>query len=99
FHRLGEDFLVGIWQPHVPGAEVSVAPNPFANEAVLSVKGLRDASPLSLQVFNLQGVMIREMQTAGDRFRLQKTDWPAGIYLFHVRQNGAVVGSGKLIVR
>ena len=99
FHRLGENFLVGTWQPHVPGAIVKVTPNPFADETTLEVNGLRKSAPLQLQVFDLQGVVIREMETPGAFFTLKKGDWPAGVYFFAIRQEGKLVGSGKLVVK
>ncbi len=97
FHRLGEDFLVGTWQPHLSGADVKVTPNPFTDEATLEVTGLHGNDPLHLQVFNLQGLAIKEMETSGAVFRLRKEDWPAGIYLFSISQGGRLVGSGKLM--
>ncbi len=97
FHRLGENFLVGTWQPHQPGAEVKVTPNPFADETLLEVKGLRDSGSLQLQVFDLQGVVVSEMETAGTVFQLRKGDWPTGIYFFTIRREGKLVGSGKLV--
>lgn len=98
FHRLGENFLVRAWQPFVPGARVSVSPNPFSHAALLEVKGLRSNTPLRLRVFDLQGVVVGEMETPDAIFHLEKGDWPAGIYLFQISQEGKLVGSGKLAV-
>ena len=99
FHRLGENFIVGTWQPHEPGAEVQVTPNPFADEATLEVKGLRKNAPLQLQVFDSQGTVVREMETPGTFFTLKKGNWPAGVYFFVIRQEGKLVGSGKLAAK
>ncbi|MBV6442858.1 MAG: T9SS C-terminal target domain-containing protein [Haliscomenobacteraceae bacterium CHB4] len=99
FHRLGENFVVRAWQPFVPGADVTVAPNPFSDEALLTVKGLRNNAPLRLRVFDLQGQVVNETETTGTVFHLRKGDWPAGVYLFQISQNGAVIGSGKLAVK
>ena len=99
FHRLGENFIVGVWQPRVPGAAVTVSPNPFGDEARLEVKGLRSSAPLHLRVFDLQGIALRDMETTGSVFTLKKGDWPSGVYLFHIQQEGKLVGSGKLVVK
>jgi len=99
FHRLGENFIVGVWQPRVPGAAVTVSPNPFGNEARLEVTGLRSSAPIRLRVIDLQGIVLRDMETSGTIFNLRKGDWPAGIYLFHIEQEGKLVGSGKLVVK
>ncbi len=98
-HRLGENFIVGVWQPRVPGAAVAVSPNPFDNAARLEVTGLRSTAPIRLRVIDLQGIVLHDMETSGTVFNLRKGDWPAGIYLFHIEQEGKLVGSGKLVVK
>ncbi|GAB4487286.1 MAG: hypothetical protein OHK0019_02130 [Saprospiraceae bacterium] len=99
FHRLGENFVVSGWQPFMPGAEVKVSPNPFSEQAIVEVKGLRSTAPLRLRMFDLQGKIAREMETSSTIFTLQKNNWPAGVYLFSVFQEGKIVGSGKLMVK
>jgi len=100
FHRLGENFVtVGLWQPRVPGAQVIASPNPFSEETLLEVKGLKNTRALRLQVFDFQGNEIRTMESEGNTFRLKKGGWPAGIYFFKITQQGKIVGSGKLIAQ
>ena len=98
FHRLGENFVVGTWQPHQPGAEVSISPNPFGDWTTLAIKGLKKDGRLRLQVFDLQGVLVREQASGSAVFQLERGDWQAGVYLFSITQDGKSVGSGKLIV-
>jgi uncharacterized repeat protein (TIGR01451 family) len=99
-HRVGENFLsVGLWQPAQPNYAVSVSPNPFAEETLLSVKGLTDSEGLLLQVIDFQGKTIREEHSEGFLFKLKRGDWPSGVYFFNIRQKGQIVGSGKLIVQ
>ncbi len=98
FHRLGENFLtVGLWQPATPRAEISAVPNPFHEETTLTVKGLLRNDALKLQVFDLRGNVLREMETESGEFHLKKGEWQSGIYLFKITQNGQLVGSGKLV--
>lgn len=99
FHRLGENFVVRAWQPFVSGAEVLVSPNPFGDEARMELKGLRSSAPLRLRVFDLQGTPLRDVETTGSIFTLRKGDWPAGVYIFQIQQEGKLVGSGKLVVK
>ena len=99
FHRLGENFILSAWRPFVPGAEVKVSPNPFGDAANLEVKGLKNAASLRLRVFDAQGMPVREMESAGAVFRVQRTDWPAGVYFFQVWQEGRMVGTGKMVVK
>ncbi|MFN0215154.1 MAG: T9SS type A sorting domain-containing protein [Saprospiraceae bacterium] len=98
FHRLGENFItVGLWQPFVPEARVTAVPNPFNEQTILEVKGLLRSGGLRLQVFDLQGKVVRETESENVFFHLRKGDWPSGIYLFKITQNGQLVGNGKLI--
>ena len=99
-HRLGENFLmVGLWQPHMPLAQVIATPNPFTQETVLSVKGLKSNRALRLQVFDSQGNELRVLETEENFFLLKKGDWPAGMYFFKITQQGKIVGNGKLIAQ
>jgi hypothetical protein len=97
---LGEHFItVGAWQPVQPNYAVSVTPNPFVDAAILEVKGLKQNSPLRLQVFDLQGKLQIEMESANAQFQLKKGNLSAGTYLFKVDQKGETVGSGKLLIQ
>jgi len=99
-HRLGENFLtVGLWMPQRPQYEVLVSPNPFGETARLEVKGLDSALPIHLQVIDLQGEIVRDETSAGTTILLKKGSLPAGMYLFKIDQKGALVGSGKLVVK
>jgi uncharacterized repeat protein (TIGR01451 family) len=98
FHRLGQNFVtVGLWQALVPDAKVIAMPNPFQDQTILEVKGLARNTGLRLQVFDLRGKVVREMYSENEFFHLKKGDWPSGIYMFKITQNGKLVGSGKLM--
>ncbi|MFN0175843.1 MAG: T9SS type A sorting domain-containing protein [Saprospiraceae bacterium] len=99
-HRLGENFItVGLWQPEQPEYEVLVSPNPFSDAAILEVKGLRQNTPLYLQVFDLQGKLQMEMDSDAPVFQLKKGRLAAGLYLFKIEQGGVTVGNGKLVIQ
>jgi hypothetical protein len=98
FHRLGENFItVGLWQPFVPEAQVIAIPNPFSEQTTLEVKGLVRSGGLRLQVLDLRGNLVQEMESGNEFFQLRKGDWPSGVYLFRITQNGRLVGTGKLM--
>ena len=100
FHRLGEQFVTtGLWQPHVPGATIVVSPNPFDQQARLEVKGMTTNNPLELQVFDLQGNKVREINSINASFLLNKGNCPNGVYLFRISEKGKLVGTGKLMVQ
>ncbi|MCC7465672.1 MAG: hypothetical protein IT261_05355 [Saprospiraceae bacterium] len=99
-HRLGENFVtVGLWQPGRPQYAVQVTPNPLSDAALLEIKGLSSTQGLQLQVFDLQGSMRLEMRADQPVFRLNAGFLPAGTYLFHIVQEGRMVGTGKLMVQ
>ncbi|HAD11699.1 MAG TPA: hypothetical protein DCF33_04585, partial [Saprospirales bacterium] len=76
-----------------------VSPNPFSDVAMLELKGLEKTQGLQLQVFDLQGVML--LQQRGDQpvFSLPAGALPKGTYLFHITQDGKILGTGKLMVQ
>lgn len=97
-HRLGHNFVtVGLWQAYLPEVEIMAAPNPFVDQTILEVKGLGHYRDLQLQVFDIQGNVVREMRADQGLFLLKKGDWPSGVYLFRITQNGRLLGNGKLI--
>jgi uncharacterized repeat protein (TIGR01451 family) len=98
FHRLGENFItVGLWQPEIPAATVVAMPNPFNQQTILEVKGLAHNAGLRLEVYDLRGNVVRTMESENAFFQLKKGDWPSGIYLFKITQNGRLIGNGKLM--
>lgn len=98
FHRLGENFItVGLWTPETPDATVVAMPNPFNQQTVLEVKGLSHNAGLRLEVYDLRGNVVRIMESENAIFQLKKGDWPSGVYLFKITQNGRLVGNGKLM--
>jgi uncharacterized repeat protein (TIGR01451 family) len=99
YHRLGENFVtVGTWQALIPEAEISIAPNPFSDQALLQLKGLTKNGDYRLQVMDLQGNVRQTLHSVDGVFRLQRGNWPAGMYLFHITLNGRPAASGKLVV-
>lgn len=99
YHRLGEHFLtVGTWEGRRPEYAVAVQPNPFGEQAELSISGLSDSRNLSLQLSDLQGNIVRTMHSDSGRFEILRANLPAGMYVFEVRQEGRLLGRGKLVM-
>jgi hypothetical protein len=78
---------------------VQVSPNPFSEAALLELKGLDNTRNLQLQVFDLQGVMLLQQQGDHPVFTLQAGALPSGTYLFNIKQDGKILGTGKLMVQ
>ncbi|MBN8681132.1 MAG: T9SS type A sorting domain-containing protein [Chitinophagales bacterium] len=77
-------------------AEVQIAPNPFANETVLSIN-LQQAETLNIQITDLSGRTIRSINTgkqypAGlNLVPLSFESLPNGLYLVSIRSEGGVL--------
>ena len=99
-HRLGENFVtVGLWQPIQAQYTIQVSPNPFSQEAMLTVNGVLDTAPMYLQVFDLQGKMQFEMRSEGSIFHLKRMHLSSGMYAFKISQSGKPLGTGKLMIQ
>lgn len=100
FHRVGEHFiLVSDWEPQQTSVLVRASPNPFIAETHLEIQGLISQAPLRLQIFDLQGLTVGEMTSNGGGGQVKRGCLQAGIYPFSIRQNGFLVGRGKLVVQ
>ncbi|MFN0033566.1 MAG: hypothetical protein ACKVUS_00780 [Saprospiraceae bacterium] len=100
FHRVGEKFIhVSAWEPNQASVQVRAVPNPFVSETQLEVLGLASRASLLLQIFDLHGKTVREMTDEAGIFRVKKGDLRSGVYPFNIKQNGLLVGQGKLVVQ
>jgi uncharacterized repeat protein (TIGR01451 family) len=82
-------------------SNVKVYPNPFSDFTVFELK----EGPLNiLSVFNvfelydMTGRLIRSHSFEGNRFKLEKRNLEAGVYLFKIVGDNQVVGVGKVSV-
>lgn len=74
---------------------LSIAPNPFQTQSVLSVRGMKGSAPTLISIYNTKGQIVRQMSFAGrseinwswDGKDMHQTDVSPGIYL--VRVTGA----------
>lgn len=99
YHVLQENFItVGSWEPQKPEIQIVASPNPFSESTRLTLKGFDENVALTLQVFDLRGRMLREVEGDRSGFLLQKADLQAGIYGFRVVSAQQLIGSGKLVV-
>ncbi len=77
-------------------ASISIQPNPFTNETVIKVNGLSNET-LQLSVFDIQGRRLFNDQSSNGSFSVERKNMSAGIYIYEVRQKGALIGTGKMI--
>ncbi len=101
-HRIGENFVsVGLWQPVQPLLQVRVTPHPLRDASWISVTPTvsRREKNYQLRIFDLPGKSIHHQESAEPKFLLRKNELPAGIYLFQIKQDGVLLGTGKLVVQ
>lgn len=79
---------------------VNVGPNPFENEFVINVTGLKDELPVNMKVINMMGQLVTEYQETPSNERLIKdlngSAWASGTYFLKITQGDQQV-SKKLV--
>ena len=86
--------FVGIEEAHANGLKVAVAyPNP--GNATLNIRtALKGAT---VEVYDLQGRMVSRQAVDGIVTTIATEDWPSGVYLWKVLQDGNLSESGKWV--
>ena len=75
---------------------VSVSPNPANAYAVFDVQG-NAGKKFDIRLYDLQGRLVRQIQTDNSRQRVETGDLPNGVYVYGIQGVGWSK-SGKLIV-
>jgi uncharacterized repeat protein (TIGR01451 family) len=96
-HTIGEDYLiVKAWEPRESGVKVTISPNPMFETALCMVEGLESSTPLDLRLFNQQGQLVHQMQSASPIFQIRRGLLSSGFYYFTLQQSDVLLGTGKL---
>lgn len=99
-HRIGENFLtVSSWTPHLPTYEVHIAPHPVAHSAWLALSGAPPTGRYHLRIWDAAGRLTHESVADGPQFHLRTDALPTGLYAFSISRDGALAGTGKLVVQ
>lgn len=99
YHTIGEDFLEVVnvvVSPNNPGADILIAPNPFEEKALMTIKGI-DIRKGTLLLFDAQGKQVKNQHFDQNEFTFSGKTLPKGIYFFQVLVNGKGFGSGRLV--
>ncbi len=100
FHTIGENFLDIVNHTISAGYkffELSVAPNPTNNVAIVKVLG-KTLVTSSLEMFDLNGRLVATVNNQEQQFIIHRNDLPAGMFFFKIIENGQTISSGKLLV-
>ncbi len=102
-HTIGENFIqvvvISVDELEEQPIAVQVIPNPFRDQAIIQVDGLTPTQPLDLQVYNMMGQEVTNLQSNSHQFVLQRGRLEAGVYVFRVVEGGVLKATGKVIVR
>lgn len=104
-HVIGGDSLLDfvvitdVNTPQLPdGVSVSAWPNPFASAIEFEAKNLQ-CKVLTINVYDINGRLVRQEKAPGNRLRLQRNGLPSGTYAYQLAADGVPVHTGKIMVR
>jgi hypothetical protein len=99
YHQIGEPFIVSnsVMQPIYAG-ELQVSPNPFSNVCMVSIMGAKTDGKSQLQLFSLDGQLVRQSQITGAVGFIDGSTLPNGIYLCKVISADGMVYQSKLSI-
>ncbi len=81
-----------------PLGQVSIVPNPFSNQATLTLSSTFALREAELQLFSADGKMVVKKSFTGNTTTLQRNNMAAGLYFYLVVTDNAIVAKGKLCV-
>jgi PQQ-like domain len=99
FHTVDKDenyLLLSSDAIQYPGAKVSIAPNPFRDEANFDISGVK-AKQYRLEVYDIQGKLLFNQHYSHSTFRLFRHNLPSGAFFYRLTADGKPVASGKII--
>jgi hypothetical protein len=89
---------IGIHEEENNQQSVTVFPNPFGEQATLSISNVQ-LTKGSIEIYDMLGNKVRVMENlSGNNFIINREGLPAGIYFYNVINDGVMVGSGKISV-
>lgn len=98
YHTIGKDFiLVDIGEITLPDVSINVYPNPFSQRAVFELDGTVGKG-LEFSLFSPTGQLLREGSFRDNQYILERNGLQAGIYFYAIRQDGALLNKGKVVV-
>jgi hypothetical protein len=96
FHTIGYPFQISsTWAPYASGVQVTLSPNPFRDQSVLTVEGKR-LSEGQVWLYDAQGRLLRKQSLTDNRAVLNRGALPSGIYFFQITDQGLGVAGGKV---
>lgn len=97
WHTIGE--LAGsvpVHQPYVAGVEARVQPNPFTDETMVILEGVK-AEQAWLTLYDAHGRQVRTITMQNNLCRIQGGDLPDGLYWFRIQDGQRLLATGRVM--
>ncbi len=80
------------------GYDIRVYPNPFSSTTTFEISYSK-SGPLSFELYNLIGERVKVIsEITGDSFIFDRENLSDGIYIYKIRAENKLIGTGKLVV-
>jgi hypothetical protein len=99
FHTVGKDFVrIALFVPK-PNTLLSAKlyPNPMRNEAILFLDKF-DGDGFDLEIYDLNGRLVMQKRGTNKQTIIKREELSAGFYIFNIKEDGILIGNGKLVV-
>jgi len=80
---------------------IKVFPNPANTYLSISIETKKAANPMTLIISDISGRQVYRFQplSAPGHHLVDTRKWNEGLYLYQLRDNQTLIGSGKFIIR
>ncbi len=105
YHEIGDDFINLLSYQSIDAEferalDLSIQPHPIKDHAVLSLEVEGKIQDVQLRLYNSMGQFLQLQDFGADGLLLfERGALASGIYFFQVLRNGAILGTGQLILR
>lgn len=100
--KIGQGTAIGIQDNGTAGVrQITVYPNPFSSCTTFDIPDEMKQSSLCLTIYNLSGNMVRQGNTSFEagEFTFHRRNLPEGVYVYQLKNEKQILGSGKLVVQ
>lgn len=91
-------YKLGINNVATDNVIINLQPNPFTDYTVIRIDG-NITSAYELRVIDVLGKVVLSETSTDNSITINRNNLPAGVYMYELRQKGALLGSGKMIAQ
>lgn len=90
------DYTLSIGETPDANVSITLQPNPFNQYTTIRLEGAGNDA-VELKVFDMIGNLVKSEISDNNVIRINRDNLSAGMYLYELRQNGKLLGQGKMI--